>query len=146
MINVTSLDINNQRLLTTSMPNFATASTDYKLRSATFTAPPGTVKIQIWTWTNNPTGNYYLDDFVCRLSTPTTTPAENPYPTPPVLPPAEHPRLFVRAADLDEIRSRLAHAEVKDAWEHMLDAAEQSFTGELPAPTPRKESMQTWLL
>ncbi|UKS30893.1 S-layer homology domain-containing protein [Paenibacillus sp. HWE-109] len=136
---VTCRDSNNQDLYTTSMKNFVIASTDYKLRSAIFTAPPGTVKIQIWTWTNHPTGNYYLDDFVLRKHSG-PTPTDNPYPAPPVLPPAEHPRLFVRATDLDEIRSRLAHAEVKDAWEHMLDAAGQSFTGELPAPNSKEKN------
>ncbi|WP_256761025.1 heparin/heparin-sulfate lyase HepB [Cohnella sp. WQ 127256] len=136
---VSCLDEDNKELQENSMPDFTTASTDYKLRSKKFTAPKGTVKIKIWTWTNKSTGHYYLDDFVLRKHSG-TTPIVNPYPAPPVLPPAEHPRLFVRATDLDEIRSRIAHAEVKDAWENMLDAAGQSFTGELPAPSSAEKN------
>ncbi len=140
LIFVTCRDSNNQELQTTSFPKFTTASSDYKQRSKTFTAPPGTERIVVWTWTNNATGQYYLDDFLLKkLSGP--LPIDNPYPAPPVLPPAEHPRLFVRASDLDEIRSNLAEAEVKEAWDRMLDAAEQSYTGMLPAPISGKNNM-----
>ncbi|MFD2329881.1 heparin/heparin-sulfate lyase HepB [Cohnella sp. GCM10020058] len=58
----------------------------------------------------------------------------NPYDAPPVTPPAEHPRLFVRASGLDEIRDRLGDGEVAEAWGRMLIAAQHAYTGTLAAP------------
>lgn len=58
----------------------------------------------------------------------------NPYDAPPVSPPSEHPRLFVRNDDLDEIRDRLDEGEVAEAWNRMLQAADRDYTGLLAAP------------
>jgi len=61
-IYVSCYDASNQVLWRTSMANFT--STAYTLRSETFVAPPGTVKIKVWTWKSTTGGNYYVDDFV----------------------------------------------------------------------------------
>src|SRR5690606_40130134 len=45
-----------------------------------------------------------------------------------------YPRLFVREADLPEIRSHLQTGEVKEAWEHVQTVARRDITGELPTP------------
>src|ERR1700722_15464704 len=41
-------------------------------------------------------------------------------------PPAEHPRLYLRARDLPDLRSRLTHPVLKPVWEEMQAAAGQS--------------------
>lgn len=71
-----------------------------------------------------------------RLTTQPTLPSDgpvtNPYPPPPVLPPADvHPRLFLRAGDLPEIKAHLTQGEVKDAWDRMRIAANRVHSGEL---------------
>jgi heparin/heparan-sulfate lyase len=43
-----------------------------------------------------------------------------------VEPPAEHPRLYLRARGLPDLRSRLAHPVLKPAWEEMQAAARES--------------------
>ena len=60
---------------------------------------------------------------------------ENPYADPTIVPPAgEHPRLFVRQADLPGIRGKLQDGLVKAAWDSMQLEAQRDISGVLPTP------------
>lgn len=59
---------------------------------------------------------------------------DNPHP-PPVVPPAGHPRLFAREADLEKIRSQLTSAELVPVLDRLNRAAASYSSGSLPAPT-----------
>ncbi|MQA20666.1 hypothetical protein GEV01_14185 [Rugamonas sp. FT103W] len=69
----------------------------------------------------------------------------NPYPAPTVLPPAEHPRLFVRSTDLPLLRELetesntapgIEYAQLKAAWRRLRDNAAANPNGVLPTQPP----------
>lgn len=54
------------------------------------------------------------------------------YPPPPILPPAGHPRVLLRAADLPTIRQRLTQPESLPFIKRVRELAARKITGELP--------------
>jgi heparin/heparan-sulfate lyase len=54
-----------------------------------------------------------------------------------VEPPAEHPRLYLRARDLPDLRSRLTHPVLRPAWEELRAAARESTQIRLEAAALR---------
>lgn len=58
------------------------------------------------------------------------------FPEPPVLPPPGHPRLFLRTADLPEMRRRMTDAFYSRAWNRVLAQGSNTFSGTLtPGPS-----------
>jgi len=64
-------------------------------------------------------------------TTPTTTDFKR-YPIPPLLPPAGHPRVLARAADLPQLRDRLNASENLPVWEKLQALAAKKISGALP--------------
>lgn len=59
--------------------------------------------------------------------------AANRYPAPPITPPAGHPRLFVRAADVAGLKARTTQPFFAKAWRQVLKNSVDPFDGTLAA-------------
>lgn len=58
----------------------------------------------------------------------------NPYPAPPVVPPAEHPRVYFRAQDLPRLRADVLKPQNARAWAVHLENLRTGTDGKLPPP------------
>nr|MBC8426857.1 heparinase II/III family protein [bacterium] len=63
---------------------------------------------------------------------------ESPYPEPPVTPPAEHPRVFLRREHVPMIKERLAHPFMAETRKRFYAEADRPGDGKLPTPKDAK--------
>lgn len=57
--------------------------------------------------------------------------AAEPYPKPPITPPAGHPRLFARPADVPGLKARMTNPFFAKSWRHILENSARAFDGTL---------------
>jgi hypothetical protein len=67
---------------------------------------------------------------------PSVAELKSPYPAPPFAPPAEHPRVYFRAADLPRLREWVQHPQNAAAWARHEAAVARGTDGVLP---PKRE-------